>query len=59
MVHELRVLDEGGEPVQLVPGSAVAITVDGSEGYGGRVIRSDQGGVTRVEFDDSVYTAVP
>jgi hypothetical protein len=55
MIHELRVMDKDGEPVQLTPGSAVAITVDGSESYSGRVVRSDPGGATRVDFDDSVY----
>jgi hypothetical protein len=57
MVHELRVTDKQGFPVQLVAGSLVALTVDGSENYQGSVLDSDQGGVTRIDFADEVYAA--
>ena len=57
MIHELRVVDGDGAAVRLALGSEVAITVDGSESYSGRVVDSDQGGATQVDFDDETYAA--
>jgi hypothetical protein len=57
VIHEIRVTDTDGVPVQLVPGSPVGITVDGADSYQGCVLDSDQGGATRIDFDDEVYAA--
>jgi hypothetical protein len=57
MIHELRVTDKDGMPVSLAAGTTVGITVHGSESYEGRVVNSDQGGVTHIDFDDEVYAA--
>jgi hypothetical protein len=57
MIHELRVTDKEGMPVRLAAGTAVGITVDGSESYEGIVVSSDQGGVIGIDFDDEVYAA--
>jgi hypothetical protein len=55
--HRLRVTDEDGLPVQLIPGRSVEITVDGSEGFEGEIVSSDEQGVTTVDFEEDVYTA--
>jgi hypothetical protein len=52
MIYELRVTDKEGMPVSLAAGTTVGITVHGSESYEGRVVNSDQGGVTHIDFDD-------
>jgi hypothetical protein len=55
-IHELRVLDEEGLPVELGIGLPISLSAEG-ESFAGRVASSDRGGVVRVEFDDDVYDA--
>jgi len=50
MIHELRVVDGEGRPVELTPGKPVALTING-ESFEGTVLDSDQGGVARLHFD--------
>ncbi len=57
MIHELRVTDKEGLPVELAPGSPVKITVDSSGSFQGRVVESDQGGVASIDFENEVYAA--
>jgi hypothetical protein len=56
VIHELRVTDKQGLPVELGVGMPLALTVEG-ESFRGRVASSDAGGAVGVEFDEDVYAA--
>jgi hypothetical protein len=56
-LHELRVVDGEGRPVELTPGKPVALRVNG-ESFEGTVADSDQGGVAHLDFNAETYAAL-